>query len=286
MSRIQKFNEYNSNEKFENIQPINEFFGGILRQIFKAAKNRISLSLSKKIGDAKIVDKAIEEYEGKVGKIIDSELAAHKTVIEYERGMEETGDKSDLPQIKKEFEKELSDAKKQKDAIKKVFNVKMQNIIRNSDDDNIKGYVNLSRAELAERLIARELGELKNMGADELAGDSDYKNIIEELEKQATKMTAFAEKVGGKLKEILSGEGKEADVSYKEGDKVKYTRDNGEENEAEVMSQEGVEGERIRLKTDKNQAGFTVGKDKITGKVEVEPEEPTEETIPGEEEIK
>lgn len=65
------------------------------------------------------------------------------------------------------------------------------------------------------------------------------------------------------------------DVEYKEGDKVKYKRKDGSENQAEYVK---IDGDDVTLKTEKNPNGFAIKKSNLLGKVEAEESEKTEET--------
>ena len=77
----------------------------------------------------------------------------------------------------------------------------------------------------------------------------------------------------------------EKSIEYKEGDKVKYKRKDGSENQAEFIK---IDGDDVTLKTEKNPNGFAVKKDSLLGKVEIqgegqskaeeEPKEGTEST--------
>lgn len=263
---IKRFNEFENN-KFKNIKPVNEFFGGIIKQLLKNAKENLSIKVSKKIGGAAEADKAIEKYKAKVEPLIDKELEAEKKLIEYEMGMKETGgDEKELDKVRKEVEKEKDNIQKMKGAAKKVFNTNISNILSKEDDKNIKGYINLKRAELAEELLAKQLGQLKEMGAENLKGDDKFEQWVDGLEQKAAKSGELAKKMFKKLSDKLKSS--EKPVEYKVGDKVKYIKKDGEENEGEVMDQEGVEEGFLKLKTDGNKAGFIIKKDKVIGKVE------------------
>lgn len=62
MSKIQKFNEFQS-DKFKNIEPVNEFFGGVLKKLIQNAKNDLAIRFSKRVGGAADADKAIDNYK-------------------------------------------------------------------------------------------------------------------------------------------------------------------------------------------------------------------------------
>jgi hypothetical protein len=261
---LKRFNEFQNNDKFNNIEPMNEFFK-MLKDIFKNAKDNLSLKISKQIGGAADVDKAIEEYQKKIDPLIQQQLDADKKLIEAQKGAQATGDDEAIKNVKAEVDKIKENTEKQKQAAKKTFNLKINDVISKSDDKNIKSYANLKRAEMAEEILARQLGQLQELGAEQVE-DNDFKKWIEELEQKAMKSSKFAQKLFGKLKGNLANADKE--VEYEEGDKIKYTMKDGTENEGEVMNQDDVEEGMIRLKTDKMPNGFAVSKDKIVGKVE------------------
>lgn len=78
---IKRFKNFET-DKFKNLEPTNEFFGSMLKDFLKNAKNKMSLKISKKIGGAKNVDKAVEEYKKKIQPFIDKELENEKEIID------------------------------------------------------------------------------------------------------------------------------------------------------------------------------------------------------------
>jgi len=264
---IQKFNEFKDNKKITNTEPINEFFGGVIKKLFQNAKNNLAIKFSKKIGGAKDADKAIENYKKQVLVFLTQEIQAEKTLIEYQLGMEESGgDEKGLKAVKDKLAKEQQVIDKQKEAAKQKFSLQINKIIEDEEDKNIKSYIRLRRAELAEELLANELEELRKIGAEKIEKDVEFKKRIEEKEKMAIKMNKLAEKEAKALEEVLKGGG--TSDKYEEGTKVKYTKKDGTENEGEVIDQDGVEDGFIKLKTELNQDGFIIQRDKIIGKVE------------------
>lgn len=266
---IRKFNEFSSDAKFKNIEPVNEFFGGVIKKLFQNAKNDLAIKFSKRIGGAGEADKAIESYKKQVFGFLRQEIEGEKSLIQYELGMEESGgDEKGLKAIKDKLAKEQQVIDKQKEAAKQKFNLQINKIIEDEKDKNIKSYIRIKRAELAEQLLANELEELRKVGGDKLEKDAEFKTRIEEKEKQAEKMNQLGEREAKRLENALNNKESGKSSDYKEGDKVKYTRKDGSENEGELTNQDGIEDGFIRLKTDVNQNGFIVNKDKIVGKVD------------------
>lgn len=279
MSTIKNFNEYKKHNTTtsNNIKPVNEFFGGLLKKLIKNAKNNLSMKVSKRIGGAGEADKAISDYKEKMEGLIEQELAFDKKMIEYKIGMEETGgDEKELDAIRKEVDDGKGKVEKMKDAAKGVFDVNIKNIISDEEDKKIKGYINLKRAELAEELLALQLGQMKEMGGNNLEGDDEFEELVKSLEDKASKSNEVAEKMYKTLSDKLDKgddeENGDVDVEYKEGDKVTYTRKNGDENEAEVIEQGDTKKGWIRLKTDKISNGFNVQLGKVVGIVGAEEE--------------
>lgn len=65
-------------------------------------------------------------------------------------------------------------------------------------------------------------------------------------------------------------------VEYKTGDSVKYKKQDGTENEAEIIE---IKGEDVKLKTEKSPEGFEVKLNQLSGKVEGEKAEGQEELV-------
>lgn len=181
---------------------------------------------------------------------------------------ESGGDEKELKVIKDKLAKEQQVIDKQKEAAKNKFNLQINAIMDKEEDKNIKSYIRIKRAELAEELLANELEELRKIGAEKLEKDAEFKARIEEKEKQALKMNELGQREAKRLEDNLKNKESGKATNFEEGDKVKYTKKDGEQNEGEVMNQDGVEDGFVRLKTDANQNGFIVNKDKIIGKSE------------------
>lgn len=268
LSKIETFDNFKT-DKFKNIKPVNEFFGGIIKKLLQNAKNDLAIKFSKRVGGAGEADKAIENYKKQVFGFLQQEVAAEKTLIEYELGMEESGgDESGLKAIKDKLAKEQQIIDKQKEAAKQKFSLQINKIIDGEEDSNIKSYVKIKRAELAEQLLANELEELRKVGAEKLEKDAEFKARIEEKEKQALKMNQLGEREAKRLEDALKNKESGNSTNYEKGDKVKYNKKDGSENEGEVTDQDGVEDGFVKLKTDANQNGFIIQKDKIVGKIE------------------
>jgi len=267
----------------------------MIKDFFKNAKNQMSLKVSKKIGGAKEVDKAIEEYKSKLQPLIDQEVASIKKIVDMKNGMDENADDSELKELKNKVAKEQDNIDKQREAIKNTFNIKVNKIKSDTDDTNIKYYVNLKRAELAEQILAGKLDKMEEIGANEMEGDEYVSDIVGGMKEMGEKATGFTKKIFGKLKDILSGSGDESpifdtkeareDVNYKwkespywkadlkpgteltfwsnddyedEGDDYKGT-------EASVREDQEIENSEnnIAVITDSNEDGFSISKGKI-----------------------
>lgn len=202
----EKFISENINNTEEEPEHVNEFFGSILKQMFRNAKNVMSTNLSKKIGESKVVDKAIEEYKQKLETFVDKEMAERKKVIDYKLDMQTESEEyteDGLKELKEKVDRNLENIKKQKAAAKKTFETKLANIMKQTDDENVKDYAKLKRAELAEELLAMQLQKLDELEADELKDDKETKELVAQLNKDAEKATEYTENISKKLKANL-----------------------------------------------------------------------------------
>lgn len=186
-------------------EPVNEFIGSLLKDIFKNAKNKLSLSVSKSIGGAKEVDKAIDEYKNKLFPLLDEENTERLKVVKYQKETEGDIGEKELKSKISELEKAVSNIEKRKSAIKNTFDIKLNNIIKNISDDNIKDYAKLMRTELAEEVVAKQLGIMEEEGIDELKDDSYTKNYITTLRDLASKATEQTKKLADVLEKAIKG---------------------------------------------------------------------------------
>lgn len=109
--------------------------------------------------------------------------------------------------------------------------------------------------------------ELAKIGVDKKIADT-MSNIITSINSMSDKAKAIDDKAIADAKGAEEKKNQEK-VEYKEGDVVKYKKDNGEEAQSEIIK---IEGDKVYFK-DKEGKEFSKDKKELTGKVEGEEDE-------------
>jgi len=225
--------------KFDKSNKVDE---GFLGNMFKKLKKGISMGISKKLGGAKKIDKAIEEYKSAITIIIDKKIKAESESLAKKVAQEKSDSqeaKSAYEQSKKASDKQIQLLDKQQDAKKNEFDNKMKSVV--GDNENLQEYYNLAKVELASEMIAKELEAYEKLGGGDI-DDPEWKKKFEEKQGKLAEFQKNAKSIGDALNKKLS-EDKEVLTDVEVGGKFMY---------ASVSAGEDITVKVIDLQEDKN----------------------------------
>jgi hypothetical protein len=261
MKHIRSYNSFKENKNKKNT--INEeFIGGLLKKL----GNKISMGFSKKFGSASKVDKMMEEYKNEV---MGAWVKKKNALIAYgkaEKTKKDGGEKSDddIKQLVDNLKEVSENYKKAKELIKKKFDIKFNEIIKDEKNEKIKNYLNIKKIEMEQELLQMESNALLQ---DSGLTEDDIKDIpaMKEI------LKGIAER-SQKSEEMKAAEGKA--IESEGGD-----------------SEEEAKFDFVKAKTDSNykwedskyvkEYSFTAGEELVYHKEEV-PSELSDKDVKGE----
>jgi len=259
MKNIYSYKEF-LNEK-------NELNEGLLGKLFDFFKNKIG-NYAKKVKASTKIDPIIEQAKKDIDQLFDDKFKELLKKKGEELKKQQGNTEKPAQEIKQEskiYEAEDSTQvveEKPKNPIDEAISkwlgmVKKKVDTITKDSPIAQGYAQLKMVELEELILKRKIDFYKEeMGID------NPKLFQKETENIAKKTKTFSEKLSNLFKK--KEDEKPEENKYNPGDTIKYTKKDGEENEAEVAEdQTDVEDGWIKLKTDNNKTGFVVKKDKI-----------------------
>lgn len=182
------------NFKKENEQDyVNEEFIG---KLFKGIKNKISLGFSKMFGSAKKVDSLMEEYKKELLDAQKKKREALKKYGEYIKSEEEK-EESDTEELKSNIKKATNNFEEEVKIIKKKFDIRFEEIVREEDNPKIKNFIRLKKLEMQQDILRKETSSMLNdtgMTEEEAMEDPFFKKMISGIESKIEKNTELQNK--------------------------------------------------------------------------------------------
>lgn len=184
MNHIRTFESFRNKNKENKINE--ELLGGL----FKNLKNKMSLGFSKMFGSASEADKIFEQYKSEILAAMNQKFDMTKQFLKFVKDSINSGEVDEAK--KNDLLSKLQQAKKlfeeKKDIIKKKFDLRIGEVIKNEKNPKIKNYIELKKLELAEAMISEEI----NLISTEMKPE-DLKKV-EELDKDLSAALGIQEK--------------------------------------------------------------------------------------------
>ncbi|CAG7580178.1 MAG: hypothetical protein SLAVMIC_00286 [uncultured marine phage] len=287
-------NNYKNHRHSQKVEFLNEeFIGKALKGLFKSAVSKMAVNLSKQIGSAKEIDKLVDQYQQQLEKLGSDKMAKMKALIELEKSRLEGAEieESAVKKVKVEYDKSLENFDKQKDNLKKKFDLQFKKILDRESDENVKEYIQLKKIDMVQEMLEKEMTQIsEDMGVS----DEDVKNskILADLMNGKKEEAETMKKLQAKTEANLAKGKEEGGREFKAGDEITYFmgEDEGKKDPKQAkVSEEQVDKDgnplkdetKIRVSTENTPNGFVIDKGQIQEE-EKEEEKPAE----GEEETK
>lgn len=231
---------------FENFKKENVLNEAFLGNLFKKLKNKLSLSISKKIGGAKKVDKNMGTYAATISNIIDKKIKAEGEALSKKI----TSDKSDTPELKQQYlqskkasDKQIQLLNKQQGTEKDKFDAKMKGVIKGNN--LLTDYYNLKKTELASDMIAKELEAYEKLGGGDI-DDPEWKKTFQEKQQALQKFQKDAKQLGDKINKEASEE-KAVTLDITVGNKFLYPSESAKKDiEVEVVDLQDAKNKEVQ----------------------------------------
>jgi hypothetical protein len=298
MKYIKKFKSFRDSRK----NSVNEEFIGTL---IKGIRNKLSLQFSKMFGSSGEVDKLVEEYKKEVMVAWQKKRNALLAIGKFQKSIKDGGEEN-----KEQEKKLLTNLKtvgdnygKERDLIKKKFDIKFGEIVKEEKNEKIKNYINLKKIEMEQDLLKAESEAIlteAGLSEEDIKGNPEIEQIMKSISERIQKseeaqkqQTVELESGGGELTSFDLEEAKKnpetyewkdskftKDYKFESGEEIKYwkksgVKDNGDEysgTTAFIMDSQvddedkPLQSGEIRVtldKDDENNKGFVITKSRI-----------------------
>lgn len=205
---------------------------GIIGKAISSMKDKFALSISKKIGGAKKVDKTINLRKEELKEILNTRLKLEEELLLSKRAFEDSdGDdnlRTQYEQKKKSVTGQIGAIVKKDRASQKKFTLTL-NQMKAKGNDSVKGYADLQEANMELELADIEFQAYKKMGRDTSKLEGKIKKQSEKIETKKSEL----KKAFQKTKE----EAKDTSVISK-GQIYDYTNSKGAQLQVKVISSE------------------------------------------------
>lgn len=205
MRYVRTFESF-KNSKKESINE--EFIGGL----FKNLKNKLSLGFSKMFGSASKVEKLMEEYKKEVMTAWTKKKDALLAVGKFQKAIKDGGEENKEEYVKLvQNLKTISDNyQKEKELIKKKFDIRFSEIIKEEKNEKIKNFINLKKIEMEQDLLQQEsnaiLGDA-GLKEEDIKGNKE----LEEIMKGITDKVKQSQEAQQQQTDALKAEGSEGE---------------------------------------------------------------------------
>lgn len=181
MKWIRTYDNYKYNK---NQQTIDE---GLLGNMFKNLKEKVSLKFSKNFGNAAKADKVIEDYKKEILNAQSPKREAIKNYGRYIKEIIDTPDNKDDNKAKNLIgfiQKTTNEYNKNIDIIKQKFDIKFKEVVDNEKNKKILNYIQLKKIEMQQELLKLESQSfLTDVGLteEEAAKFPEAKKILDDI---------------------------------------------------------------------------------------------------------
>jgi|AntRauTorckE6833_2_1112554.scaffolds.fasta_scaffold00025_114 hypothetical protein len=267
---IHTFSNFRTDKNIKPVMTVNEEFIG---KLFKGLKNKISIGFSKMFGSAKKVEKLMDEYKSEILSSQEQKREAIKKYGEYINSEKDSKDDIDVDALKNNIKKATKNFEDEVRIIKKKFDIRFDEIVREESNKKIKSYISLKKLEMQQDVLRKETSSILNdtgLTEDMAKDDEFFKSMIDGIEEKISKNKESQSNRKKELEEISKDEA--FDLK-----KAKELAENGEEyewNGSPYLEKGFSKGDKIAYfskgNKDKTNAIVISNKD---GFVEIETEE-------------
>jgi len=260
-------------KNYKNHSKVNEeFLGKLIKRGLGKLKSKVAISLSKKIGSAKDVDKLIEKYKSELNQLAEDKKKKLKAIAELEKAKAEGGDVSEkIEKAVEAYKKSEKVYEKQRDNLKQKFDIQFKKIAKEEDNPAIEEYIKLKKIDMVSEMLQQEMVDLnEEMGITEedIESSEILQNIINTSKVELEKTQKMKEQVEKAAQEAGESTGGEEGGGIEPGSEIKYTYTNNDgkeiENEATISkNQDDLEDDQVRVETENNPDGIKIKKDQI-----------------------
>jgi hypothetical protein len=231
MKYVKNFESFR-NSKNEKINE--EFIGGL----FKNLKNKLSLGFSKMFGSASKVEKLMEEYKKEVMTAWTKKKDALLAIGKFQKAIKDGGEenKEEYTKLTQNLKTVSDNYQKQKDLIKKKFDIKFEEIVKEEKNEKIKNFINLKKIEMEQDLLQQEstaiLGD-SGLTEEDIKGNKELEEIMKNITDRVNKSQEAQKQQTDALK-AEGGSGTESSFDFEAAKKdpenyewkdSKYTKD-------------------------------------------------------------
>jgi hypothetical protein len=297
MKHIRTYHSFRENKNKLN----EEFIGGLL----KGLKNKLSMGFSKMFGSAAKVEKIMEEYKKEVMTAWSKKKDAISALAKFHKYIKDGADedKNKMAELAKTVKTVSDNYQKEKDLIKKKFDVKFNEIIKEEGNDKIKNFINLKKIEMEQDILQQESNALlsdSGLSEEDIKGNKELETIMnnmsERVKKSQEAQKAQTDALGAEGGESSSFDFEAAkkdpenyewkdskytkDYKFEKDDELKYWKKGGVEEDGEdykgttafVMDNQKDENDNplkpgelrvTREKDNEGNKGFVIAKSKI-----------------------
>jgi len=279
---------------------LGSFFGGL----FDSLKNKLSLSLSKEFGNAKKADEILDQYKKEAMQSATQKFTLLKAMAEYMKTAKADGevDNDKIKKMQQDIKKTDDLFTQSMGTLKEKYDLKLKDVIDEEKNKKITNYIQIKKLEMKQEILAKEMQILQEVGLDEETMNDEkgpFKEMLANIKTQTDEANNNIKKNEKRIRDtndVTKGFDFEAarkaattegeQYVWKNppevgvGDKILYfskeaSRKEGEEykgSEAEVTKI--ISKDKVDVKTDTSEAGFTINKGKIISNMSNKEENP------------
>jgi len=194
---------YSEFKKHKEDESLNE---GILGNALKSLKDKFALSVSKRIGGAKKIDKVIDLRKVELKDILTQKLKLEEELLLTKRAFEDSdGDdnlRTQYEQKKKAVAGQIGAMSKKERASKKKFDVTLGQL-KSKGSDAVKGYSDLQEVNMEMELADIELQAYKKMGRDTSKLEAKIKSQADVIETKKSEIKKALQKKKEESKDVI-----------------------------------------------------------------------------------
>lgn len=238
---------------------------GAIGNVLKSVKDKFALSISKRIGGAKKIDKAIDLRKIELKDILNIKLKMEEDLLLSKRAFEKSDDDESLrtqyEQLKKSITGQMGAINKKEKASKKKFDLTFSSLTKNSND-SVKGYAEMQEADMNMELAEIELQSYKKMGRDSTKIEAKIKKQSDIIDAKKKEIKDSLRKTKEESKEVIKID---SDKTYN------YMNSKGVQLEVKILSSEADDKgfwKVVNIEKENDSTGFKVKAEDLKAKVE------------------
>jgi hypothetical protein len=214
-------------ESFKNLKKDSlneEFIGGLLKGI----KNKLSLGFSKMFGSASKVEKIMEEYKKEVMTAWTKKKDALLAIGKFQKAIKDGGEenKEEYTKLTANLKTVSDNYQKEKDLIKKKFDIRFNEIIKEEKNEKIKNFINLKKIEMEQELLQQESAAIledSGLTEEDIKGNKELQEIMKGITDKVKQSQESQQQQTDALKaEVESGDESSFDFEAAKKDPENY----------------------------------------------------------------